>query len=347
MTVDSLGSLRVFVDATDEAGTVWSAMAQYSIDGRPLPQDTCFAGQPLRVARRWGALAEAGGKLFMVGGLRDVPRPQPNPALPTALASVEQCNGPGLAWDSAAPLCLPRFDHCVVALGDTLYAIGGRGNGRDHNTVERRDPVSGTWSLMADTMPAVRFGMAACAVGGSIYVVGGMVDNGIDFVLSNTIDKYTPSTGNWETVATMSVRRAYHQAVVRGGQIVIAGGEGGASDRFELAAALQSTEMFTIATNGVAAGTALSIPRLRSSAVAVGDSVYLFGGTSSRFDYNAQSTSSVVSLLPSVLGWRTEDALPTPLHSASACVSGTAIVVAGGVNNSGSSETGNVWVYYP
>ena len=57
--------------------------------------------------------------------------------------------------------------------GGLIYAIGGRGStGAVVASVEVYDPRTNRWTKAAD-MPIPRFGLAAVAVGSTIYAIGG------------------------------------------------------------------------------------------------------------------------------------------------------------------------------
>jgi len=65
--------------------------------------------------------------------------------------------------------------------------------------VEVYDPPANTWST-ATSMPTARDFLAAAAVNGKIYAIGGMTSNFVSGVVS-TVEVYDPATYTWITAA--------------------------------------------------------------------------------------------------------------------------------------------------
>ncbi|HAW71767.1 MAG TPA: hypothetical protein DHD79_08780 [Firmicutes bacterium] len=76
-------------------------------------------------------------------------------------------------------------------------------------------------------MPTPRKGLAAVAVGGKVYAIGGMNHTGI----LDTVEAYDPSTNTWETKASMPTARTYLAAVAVDGYIYAFGGRTASADR--------------------------------------------------------------------------------------------------------------------
>ena len=348
VTFTAPGLHSVMLDVTDDAGDMWRDTLLLSVGGVVVPRDTCLAGPALATARRSLAAAAAGGRLFAVGGTYDRLGPPLFTPTPTALPTMESLAGFDSSWVAAPGLSVPRFALSLVALGDTLFALGGSSDTADHATVESYDTAGGAWRILPARMPAIRHGMAACAVNGAIYVFGGITDNGTDFVISDAIDRYEPSTGAWVTVAHMTARRAYHQVVVLEGVVYALGGFGGASEQIYDGKALASVDAFNPQSNAVTPGPDMPSPRMHFGAVAYAGRIYVMGGVTSLF---MESVLSSVNSWAPASAWRTtENNLPSGLHSFAATVFDNAIVVIGGSSSSDPQrlgETSSVWRYYP
>src|SRR5439155_601932 len=87
------------------------------------------------------------------------------------------------------------------------------------NVVEEYDPASNTWTTKAP-MPTARCGLAAAAVGGKIYAIGGGNDNGN----LNVVEEYDPASNTWTTKAPMPTARFALPAAAVGGKIYAIGG---------------------------------------------------------------------------------------------------------------------------
>jgi N-acetylneuraminic acid mutarotase len=77
----------------------------------------------------------------------------------------------------------------ILALSILLAACGS--GGARLNTVEEYDPVTNTWTTMAN-MPTPRFGLAAVAVNGKIYAIGGWAGSAGSYTDLAKVEEYTP-----------------------------------------------------------------------------------------------------------------------------------------------------------
>ena len=98
------------------------------------------------------------------------------------------------SWTTKASMPTPRSDLAVGAAGGAVFAIGGvdpsiPGLPTTTATVERYDPVGNAWTRMT-SMPTARMYHAAAAVGGVVYVVGGVTAGGQPPLA--TVEAYVP-----------------------------------------------------------------------------------------------------------------------------------------------------------
>lgn len=81
---------------------------------------------------------------------------------------------------------------------------------------------TGNYWTSRRALPVARSGLAAAAIGGKLYAVGG--SNGL-----NANNEYDPASDNWATKANMPTGRYYLAAGVVGNRLYAIGGSGGAS----------------------------------------------------------------------------------------------------------------------
>ena len=124
---DGVGRLSS-VERYDPATNAWEAVA------------------PMAAARFALGVAVLDGKLYAVEGFNHNN---------SNLSSVERYDPALDAWEAVAPLTLARVGAGVAALEGKLYAVGGRIEEDEDevekpaNTVERFDPASNAWEVVA------------------------------------------------------------------------------------------------------------------------------------------------------------------------------------------------------
>jgi N-acetylneuraminic acid mutarotase len=99
---------------------------------------------------------------------------------------------------------LNRRDELACCLGpdNKIYAIGGYGgsaNASCLSTVERYDPLSNKWELVAP-MNEGRRALAAVAMPDGIYAIGGY--NGKDYI--DSVERYDLMTNRWSLVTKLT-----------------------------------------------------------------------------------------------------------------------------------------------
>jgi len=121
-------------------------------------------------------------------------------------------------WESAADMPAPRAAHAMVALPDGLYVVGGAGPGADQ--VWRYRPAQGNWDPAVTRLPTPREHLAAAAHEGRIIAVGGRWSGNLA-----AVERFDPSTGNWETLPALPTPRGGLTAAVVNGVLRVTGGE--------------------------------------------------------------------------------------------------------------------------
>ena len=126
---------------------------------------------PLHLARHCPAVAAIGRYVYVVGGSGSTDHLV---AAPTATVERLDTRRLDSGWEpNVASMQMPRYRHAMAVLHGMLYCTGGQAaDGRATATVERFDPMSGTWTDVTP-MGHARFSHAAAALDGMLYVVGG------------------------------------------------------------------------------------------------------------------------------------------------------------------------------
>ncbi|MCC2971922.1 kelch repeat-containing protein [Massilia sp. IC2-476] len=188
---------------------------------------------PLPEGRHHIALAEAGGKIYGIGGFSG--------AIPDwrAHATVFVYDPRANRWTAGPSLPQPRAEGVVATVKGKIYFIGGRvptspdavhiNAHADTARSEALDLGSGRWERIADA-PTARNSAAAAVIDGRIYVVGGrqmveQADGRRRPVNLATLEVYDPATNRWETKAPMPQAQGGLAAVAVDGKLIAFGGE--------------------------------------------------------------------------------------------------------------------------
>ncbi|HET7503627.1 MAG TPA: kelch repeat-containing protein [Kofleriaceae bacterium] len=163
-----------------------------------------------------GAAASADGRIFVMGG--------DNFPGTDVYSTVEVYSPRDDAWTTAAPMPIARTGHAVVAVGGTIYAIGGDFGG----TMDAYDPSTNTWSARAALKIPRRVFAAAAGRDGRIYVMGGIQLGGTpttDPLGLSSVEVYTPATDSWSTIGDLPTGRFELMAATGGdGRLYAIGG---------------------------------------------------------------------------------------------------------------------------
>jgi len=167
--------------------------------------DACESGGHCRCAQGFGgklcdqSLAAAlGGKVYALGGHDGS----------SWLNTAEVYDPTTKKWVAIAPMGSKRYLLAAVALGGKVYALGGCGAAGSSgssflNTAEVYDPTTNKW-VGIPPMGSKRSGLAAVALGGKVYALGGY---NLDSYYLNTAEVYDPNTNKWTTIASMGSKR--------------------------------------------------------------------------------------------------------------------------------------------
>lgn len=149
-------------------------------------------------------------------------------ALGNSSAQVERYDVMTGQWQTLAPMSVARDSHAVVAMPDgSVLVTGGRtlqaGQGTVLATVERFDPVAGTWQAMAPMATARMNHTATLLDNGEVLVAGGFSSATNSALVSAEI--YDPAANAWRSAAALPEARMNHAEVTLAtGEVMLVGG---------------------------------------------------------------------------------------------------------------------------
>jgi hypothetical protein len=177
-------------------------------------------------ARLFDVAATIGRTIYVSGGTREF---EPFDAKGTCCTSRTACTtlwsldtrNLAASWKVLAPFPgKPRWTQRVVAVGQSLYAFGGRYQARTedpvstYNEVWRYDTGTDRWSLVAK-LPEVMQGSAPVAIHGQIVLVGE----------SQTVLAFDPATLEYRALSALPRPASVDDFVLMGSLLVGAMGE--------------------------------------------------------------------------------------------------------------------------
>lgn len=171
------------------------------------------------------AVRLGGGRVLVVGGaVMDTAT-----WTSTALASAERYNPSTGTWAATGSLPSGRegFTLTLLSSGKVLLA-GGTRTGPPLASVFLYDPGPGTWTATG-SMTRPRYGHTATLLpSGKVLVTGGWTTAGGTGTTTATAELYDPASGHWTATAAMGSARKNHMATaLRGGNVLVAGGDAG------------------------------------------------------------------------------------------------------------------------
>jgi len=159
--------------------------------------NTWSSAAPMPTAREEEAAAlGSDGRIYVFGGCCSGSN---------VLTTVEAYDPILDSWSTVAPMPAGRADAGAVAVGNTIYVMGGSDGTHHVSTMQAYNTSTNTWTTVA-SMPTARDNVAA-AIGsdGRIYAIGGCCGPGISPL--STVEAYDTSTDTWSTVAPLPAAR--------------------------------------------------------------------------------------------------------------------------------------------
>jgi hypothetical protein len=190
----------------------------------------------------------ADGRVLVVGGCslyHDLLNPWSYPC--TALATAEIYDPSTGIWTSTGSMSEARRNPGIALLHGGKVLVAGGGDGARGTSVKRSaelyDPTTGRWTLTGDmALPRGTLG-SCCAVtlpSGKVLMAQGY---SADFSgAASFAELYDPATGTWEPTGPLVTPRLYgaRAVLLPSGQVLLAGGQSGSIDGYELVAAAET-----------------------------------------------------------------------------------------------------------
>ena len=172
---------------------------------------------PLPGKRGAALAAEAGGKIYVIGGATTVDGSN-DPFFtffgPSKVLATNDVYDPVKnKWESRTPMSVARNHAFGAAVNGKIYVIGGRTghafilSATNTDVVEEYNPVSNSWSAPKERMPTPRSGGASGTDGRRIYVAGGEVTTTELVGAFKAIEAYDVVTNSWMTLPSMPMPR--------------------------------------------------------------------------------------------------------------------------------------------
>ncbi len=264
------------------------------------------------------------GQIYVAGGYN---------AADEATTSAYRYNLTRNQWEDIADLPEPRHHMPLVALNDTLYAVGGLAPTGAVQTLWAYDGDTDRW-LVRTPLPQPRGASAAGAVNGDLVVVGGFDETR---TLVGPVAIYDPERSVWRTGASIPTPRDHLGAAVVDGLLFCVGGRPLDADRN-----LDIVEAYDITADRWTTKTAMPSERGGLTAVTLGDRIHTFGGeTRSRVFDNHEVYDPVTD------AWSVLPSLPTARHGLGAATVRGMIFTIGGGPEAGFAQTSVVEVFTP
>jgi hypothetical protein len=175
----------------------------------------------LRFPRLYAAVAEFGGKVYVLTGLAG-----------GSIASrfVDVLDPATRTWTRGVNAPRDRGGATAVVANGKIFVIGGYDTSARTPVpeVDVFDPATGTWSQAAN-LPTPRYLSAAVAVGGKIYVMGGTqaVDAFFNRIFAqpmDTVEVLDVATGNWASGPKLPLALIGPAAAAHDGVVYVSGG---------------------------------------------------------------------------------------------------------------------------
>jgi N-acetylneuraminic acid mutarotase len=265
----ALGNLIYLIDGYG-ADTVPSTLVQvYDTVGKQWKQ-----ASPAPEALHHLGVAAVDGKIYVVGGFAKSFRER------APVDSAWQYDPAADRWERRAPLPTPRGALAVAVIEGKLYAMGGErfsaaGSKEKYEPVADvavYDPKSDKWEVLLP-MRQKRDHLVAGAINGRIYAASGRERP--NYRLRNT-EEYNPETRAWRDRAPMPSGRSGGAGAVLNNRLYVFGGEGNEQNPLGV---FNQAEAYDPARNAWTKLPPMPLPRHALVAVAVGNKIYLPGGS--------------------------------------------------------------------
>jgi uncharacterized repeat protein (TIGR01451 family) len=276
-------------------------------------EDSWSPRAPLPTPRRLLAAAVEKGVIYTFGGCGS---PCFDPPLHTSTFEETRLevfeNG---AWSVRRPIPAILFGAAAAAPGDgKIYVFGGFVTGGE---AYEYTPQTDTWSRKAP-MPTPRHGLAAVALNGKVYVLGG--SNGS--AATGALEVYDPALNSWRRLAPMPTPRVFLAAAAVNGKIYAIGGSPDCCGNSRT----DVVEVYNPGSDSWRRAAPLPVALQVSAAAEVNGKIYVLGG----FIPGSGVQGSTFEYDPVMDRWTSRSPMPEPRDQAPAVVLRGVVHVLGG-----------------
>lgn len=348
---ESATDARFVFAAEDEAGALWRDTIEVTPTLQRVYPNTWDTAGPMPTARRLLCCAVLEGRLYAIGGCRDVELGEPMPYRVAPLDRVEVFDPVGSVWTATGSLITARWDHTAAAANGKLYVLGGLNPTVSVPAVEEYDPAAGVWDSVA-AMPRVLSGLASCTYHDSIYLFGGIRRDGWESSIDDSIRVFDPASAAWRSRGRMLLHRYLHRVVVIEGVFYILGGRGGEQGDLYDARPLNRVEWYDPRTGEQGFAANMPFPRTYFGAAAAKGQIVVMGGIDQSSSTTGTILGSVMLFDPAAQQWQAGRDMVEPVWGFGLGVVGGSVYVAGGAieepsSGAGPGRTMNVRIYHP
>ncbi|HQO21293.1 MAG TPA: kelch repeat-containing protein, partial [Acidobacteriota bacterium] len=134
--------------------------------------DAWTTGTNMPTARYFSSAAEAGGKIYVIGGAKL----QSGSSVSQTVCEVYDPSSD--SWTTAVPLPAALRGHSAVSANGNIYVLGGKTGSTFNSTVYEFDTGSGSWSSFSTAPFSSAYGAAVFSSSeNAIYYIGGLIDD--------------------------------------------------------------------------------------------------------------------------------------------------------------------------
>src|SRR5688572_23930099 len=232
----------------------------------------------------------------------------------------------GDRWTALAPLPKKLHHFRIATLDNKIYVTGGftdddfELDNKSAYVFDPRGPSGGSWAPIAD-LPAERAAHSSVAVGGLLYVVGGVGGD------AAALRAYNPATNTWDAGrAPLPTPREHLTAAVVNNRIYVISGRWSAGN-------VGAVEEYDPATNSWRARASIPTPRSGITSSVINGRIHVTAGEGHP---SGMTLSSHEVYDPATDTWDTFSSMPTARHGlASGVANGRWYVIGGGLLEGG------------
>jgi N-acetylneuraminic acid mutarotase len=258
-------------------------------------------------------------------------------------------------WSKLPSNPMPVHHGAAVGVGRKFYVFGGfrlpdsgKSNWYPVNNAWVFDLDSQTWSPLPP-MPTPRGALAAEAVGGKIYVIGGArIPDGMNMPdglygggpteLLGTNEMFDTETNTWKTLRPMPTPRNHHSVAEVGGKIYAIGGRVGSCFSNGWSSNVWVNEEYDIASDTWTSRAPMPSARSGTAVAVLNGRIHVLGGEGWIDDFGGVFRTQE-AYDPKANRWTRLARMPTPRHGFAAMTVSNKIYAISGVNNAGGAGT--------